>query len=274
MTRQAIDRAALLTGARSRGSGSAASNPLLPAAAADPFTARPIDPATVTGTDAERLAVFERAIEQATEQAGESLRAAKARFAIEAGTALRAIQAGSLYLAAGHVSFEAYAKARWDMSRSRAYQLMDAAPVMAVVSKILDTAPVESQAVAVAPVLAQHGEDAVRKVMDAAREQSGKVTAAAIREQARRLGYIPEQDAEQGRQEPDDDARAAAAVVKLHQAVTALQRVQRELNTGVLALGHRPRFAADAERCRELAQQAQAIAQGIAHSAELAARAQ
>jgi hypothetical protein len=189
-TRPRVDRAALLTGARSRVATPAA-NPLLPAEPDDPFTPRPIDPATVTGTAAERLTAFEAAMDRASEAAGQSLRAARARFCIEAGTALRAIHGDDLYRESGAETFEAYVKTRWGMSRSRAYQLIEAAPAMLAVSKILDTAPVESQALALAPVLQEHGENAAREVVTIAQQETGKVTAAAIKTTAGRLGYVP-----------------------------------------------------------------------------------
>jgi hypothetical protein len=264
--RERVNRAALLTGSRSR-VASTTDNPLLPAAPPDPFAARPIDPATVTGTDAERLAAFEAAMERATAAADENLRAARARFAIEAGTALRAIQADGLHRAAGHPSFDAYVKARWSMSRSRAYQLMDAAPVMAVVSKILDAAPVESQAVAVASVLELHGEDAVRKVVDQARQESGKVTAATLTATARRLGYIPEQDGQEEPHRTPQRPSGAAAVARLELAVDALRKSMSELHAGILSPAFVSEHPTEAERCRELAREAARIADGIARAA-------
>jgi hypothetical protein len=264
--RERINRAALLTGSRSQ-VASRTADPFRPAEPADPFAAHPIDPATVTGTDAERLAAFEAAMERATAAADENLRAARARFAIEAGTALRAIQTDGLHRAAGHPSFEAYAKSRWQMSRSRAYQLMDAAPVMAVVSKILDAAPVESQAVAVAPVLIQHGEDAVRKVVEQVRQESGKLTAKTLTETARRLGYIPEQDGQEEPKRTPERPSGAAAVARLELAVDALRKSMHELHAGILSPALISEHPTEAERCRELAREAARIADGIARAA-------
>src|SRR5207237_6337312 len=103
----------------------------------DPFAPQPVDPAAVTGSAEQRLAAFEAAIDRAKETAGTTLKAARARFVVEAGTALRAIrdEDGGLYKVT-HETFEDYITARWDMDRTRAYQLIDAAPVILVLSKI------------------------------------------------------------------------------------------------------------------------------------------
>lgn len=253
--RQRVDRAALLTGARSR-VPSAAVNPLLPAEPPDPFTARPVDPATVTGTDAERLAVFEAAMEAARGTAEHSLRASRARFVIEAGTALRGIRDQGLHLVT-HPSFEDYVQGRWQMDRTRAYQLIDACPAMLALSKIFDTPPVESQARALAPVLARHGEDAVRIVVDTARQESGKVTAASVSRAAGRLGYIPEQ-ADGG---PGEDAPPPGpdTLGELREALAVLRKADRLLSNGTLALALTQDRDAASGIAREAAQTARRI---------------
>lgn len=64
----------------------------------------------------------------------------------EVGTALIAIRDGRLYRV-DYPTFEAYCQERWDMSRPRAYQLMEAANVVANLSTTVDILPeVESQA--------------------------------------------------------------------------------------------------------------------------------
>jgi hypothetical protein len=242
--RPRVNRAALLTGARSRVAAPAA-NPLLPAepAVPDPFAPKPVDPATVTGTDAERLAAFEAAIDAAKETAGNSLKAARARFVVEAGTALRAIrdEGGGLYKVT-HATFEEYISQRWDMDRTRAYQLIDAAPVMLVMSKIFDTAPVESQARVLAPVLEAHGETAVREVVAAVRQTGEKVTAKAIRDAADRLNYVPRPAlAPAGEDDTEADPPAehtpeqARALVRLEQGLAALRGAHRALRGRVIA---------------------------------------
>lgn len=233
-----IDRAALLTGRRSR-TDAPPVNPLLPATPDDPFAPRPVDPAAVTGSAEQRLAAFEAAIDRAKERAGTTLKAARARFVVEAGTALKAIrdEDGGLYKLT-HETFDDYITARWDMDRTRAYQLIDAAPVMLVMSKIFDTAPVESHARVLAPVLEGHGEPAVREVYAAVRTTGEKVTAAAIREAAGRLHYLPPPTA------PADDATSdlpvdhtavqARALVRLEQGLAALRGAHRALRGRVI----------------------------------------
>lgn len=235
---QRINRAALLTGSRSRVE-SPAVNPLLPAAPADPFAPQPVDPAAVTGSAEQRLAVFEAAIDRARETAGTTLKAARARFVVEAGTALRAIrdEDGGLYKVS-HETFEEYISARWEMDRTRAYQLIDAAPVMRVMSKIFDTAPVESHARVLAPVMEGHGEPAVREVFAAVRTAGEKVTAKAIREAADRLGYarVPAQPTgSEAESAPADHSRTEArALVRLEQGLAALRVAHRALRGRVI----------------------------------------
>lgn len=226
-----------------------------PAAAAqpDPFAPQPVDPREVTGTAAERLAAFEAAIDRAKETAGTTLKAARARFVVEAGTALRAIrdEDGGLYKLT-HATFEEYIDARWEMDRSRAYQLIDAAPVMLVMSKIFDAAPVESHARVLAPVYASHGEPAVREVFASVRTAGEKVTAAAIREAADRLGYVrvPVQPSADEREAlPVDHSRTEArALVRLEQGLAALKVAHRALRGRVIP----DAVAADHEHGSEL----------------------
>ncbi|MBA3868603.1 MAG: hypothetical protein H0X30_05580 [Anaerolineae bacterium] len=70
----------------------------------------------------------------------------------EVGAALLTIRDKKLYKA-HHKTFEAYCQSRWDMSRPRSYQLMDAASVYSHLSTIVDTPPTnERQARELAPL--------------------------------------------------------------------------------------------------------------------------
>ncbi|MFD8226866.1 hypothetical protein ACFV16_22140 [Streptomyces massasporeus] len=241
--------------------------PAATVAVVDPFAPKLLDPAAVSGTPEQRLAAFEAAIDEAKETAGHSLKAARARFVVEAGTALRAIrdEDGGLYKVT-HDRFEDYIRERWEMDRTRAYQLIDAAPAMLVMSKIFDTAPVESQARALAPVLEAHGEVAVREVVAAARQAGDKVTVKVIKEAADRLGYIPPQTSpgedEQGT--PDElptehTPEQALAIVRLEQGLAALRVAHKALRGTVVT----DALAADHERGLELAKQVADIAAKI-----------
>lgn len=206
--------------------------------APDPFAPRPVDPAAVTGTEAERLAAYEAAIDEAQKTAATSLKAARARFVVEAGTALRAIRDEGLF-ALSHKTFEEYILGRWDMDRSRAYQLIDAAPAMLVMSKIFDTPPVESQARVMAPVIEAHGEPAVREVVAAVKTAGEKVTAATLRAAALRLRYVPEQPPAEPEAAPADPETGhtpeqARALVRLEQGLAALRGAHRALRGRVI----------------------------------------
>ena len=250
---------------RARHSSAAPAAPGTP----DPFAPQPVDPAAVTGTAAERLAVFESAIDAAKETAGATLKAARARFVVEAGTALRAIrdEDGGLYKVS-HETFEDYITARWEMDRTRAYQLIDAAPVMLVMSKIFDAAPVESHARVLAQVFEDHGEPAVREVVVAVQTTGEKVTAAAIREAAGRLGYVrvPAQPAADEREAlpTDHTAVQARALVRLEQGLAALRVAHRALRGRVIP----DAVAADHEHGSELVAEVADLAARISRLAE------
>lgn len=252
---------------RSRHSASTA--PAAPAPAIDPFAPQPVDPAAVTGSAEERLAAFEAAIDRAKDTAGTTLKAARARFVVEAGTALRAIrdEDGGLYKVT-HETFEEYIAARWDMDRTRAYQLIDAAPVMLVMSKIFDTAPVESHARILAPVLADRGEAAVREVVAAVRTAGEKITASAIREAADRLGYarVPVQPTgnELESLPVDHTSSEARALVRLEQGLAALKVAHRALRGRVIP----DAVAADHEHGSELVAEITDIAYRISKLAQ------
>jgi len=161
------------------------------AAAAVPAArqARVVDPAAVTGSPAEQLAVYEAAIDAAHETARSTLAAAKARYVVEAGTALREIRDRGLYKLT-HADLESYCEERHGITRARIYQIIDAAPVMIAMSKFLDTPLVESHARVLEPVMRAHGVDAARDLVAKAQE-NGKVTAAALKQARRDAGYEP-----------------------------------------------------------------------------------
>ncbi len=79
----------------------------------------------------------------------------------------------------GFDTFEAYCKAKWDMSRPRAYQLIDAVTVKNNLSTIVDMAPAtESQARPLARLEPEKQREAWQRAVETAPE--GKVTAAHV----------------------------------------------------------------------------------------------
>lgn len=222
---------------RSRHAG--AKRPVTAAASAvSPFVPAPVDPETVTGTPAEKLAVFEAALDRARDAAGETLKASRARFVVEAGTALRAIRDvdGGLYKLT-HSTFEDYVQDKWGMDRSRAYQLVDAAPVMRAMWKIFDAAPIESHTPIVAPVLEVHGEVAVQEVVASIRTAGEKVTALSLREAIGRLGYVSSpapapvvEETQPGEHSPQQ----ALALARLEQGLAQLRGAHRALRGRVV----------------------------------------
>jgi protein gp37 len=97
---------------------------------------------------------------------------------VEVGTALAAIRAGKLYRAT-HPTFEDYCRERWDVDRTRAYQLIGAAGVVDRVSTIVDTAPAtESQARPLTRLPEAQQPEAWRRVVETA--PNGRITAAHV----------------------------------------------------------------------------------------------
>ena len=151
--------------------------------------ARPIVAADVTGTPAEQLRAYEAAIESANETAQQTLSAARARYVIEAGTALREIRDRELYLVT-HGSVETYVEQRWGMSRTRAYELIGAAPLMLALSEISDTPVIESQVRVLAPVLRSDRPALAGELLDRVRRDGGgKVTAKALKKAVKDAGF-------------------------------------------------------------------------------------
>lgn len=94
------------------------------------------------------------------------------RTFIEVGRALARIRDGRLYVQAGFKTFEDYCRQRWDMSGSRAYQLIDASSFSTIVeSKPSSESQVRPLLKLPEPDRAKAWEDAVATAPD------GKVTA-------------------------------------------------------------------------------------------------
>jgi len=95
---------------------------------------------------------------------------------VEVGNAMKAIQDGKLYRET-HKTFEAYLEAKWNVSKSRAYQLIKAATVTENLSTTVDKPTTERAARALGKVEEERREE----VMEAAAEETGgNVTAPAI----------------------------------------------------------------------------------------------
>ncbi len=99
---------------------------------------------------------------------------------LEAGRALGAIMGKRLYRAE-YRDFESYASERWDMSRGRSYQLIEAARVVDDLSTIVDISvlPInEAQARPLTPLGSQQRREVWLRVLEAAGD--GPVTAALV----------------------------------------------------------------------------------------------
>ncbi|MFJ7271994.1 hypothetical protein ACIQV3_36060 [Streptomyces sp. NPDC099050] len=109
-----------------------------PKPAADPFAPKLLDLDTLTGTDEERLALLEGAIEAAQNTLADNVRDARFRAEVEIGFTLNAIRSLELHVAK-FGTIENYGETRWGYKRSTLYELMDTAPIRIAMSGIPDT---------------------------------------------------------------------------------------------------------------------------------------
>ena len=105
--------------------------------------------------------------------------AAGCRVFMEVGSALLAINEGRLYRET-HESFETYVADRWDISRARAYQFMEAAGVGQILSKKFDTKRLRESHARVLASLPPEDVETVHKVVTAL-SPTGQPTAALYR---------------------------------------------------------------------------------------------
>jgi hypothetical protein len=101
------------------------------------------------------------------------------RTTIEVGMAMKAIRDHKLYQGQ-YESFESYVKNRWECSRPRAYQLIEAAEVDAHLSTIVDKSERpqnESQLREVAKAPVEQQAEVVKKAVEKAAEENRKPTA-------------------------------------------------------------------------------------------------
>lgn len=105
---------------------------------------------------------------------------------VEVGQALARIRDGRRYRLEGYATFEAYCRERWNLSRPRAYELMEAAQVAERMSGIPDIPAIANQGQAreVAAIIKSDGPERAAEILTEVAD-TGKVTAKAIREAAR-----------------------------------------------------------------------------------------
>jgi hypothetical protein len=101
---------------------------------------------------------------------------------IETGEALAWISEARLYLLGGYQTFADYCERRWDMSKSRAYQLISAAEVVAALPAGGPVPSNEAQARELAQV--PDPEERAAAWQEAVQESGGKPTAAQVKEKA------------------------------------------------------------------------------------------
>ena len=188
---------------------------------------------------------------------------------LEVGAALLEIRDSRLYLA-GHDSFEAYCRDRWNLERAHAYRLIDAGKVAEALSPMGDSPVNERQARELAPL--RDRPELMREAWSEAQHAgNGKPTAAIVRQA---VADVAEQhDAARKRFLADPPARPdrtpAYADGDWQARVGAAHRLLREIPSlgqpdDVVALIHDPpRPIGDAARFITAARDAQAWIQAF-----------
>lgn len=111
---------------------------------------------------------------------------------VTVGRALGEIRDSRLYRAT-HGTFEAYCESQWQLSRPRAYELINAAGAIASLSAIADT-PLPANEGQARQLSGLPVETAAEVMRQAHADTGGKVTAAAIREARETVAPKPETD--------------------------------------------------------------------------------
>lgn len=130
------------------------------------------------------------------------------RTTIEVGISMKAIRDQKLYKGK-YDNFESYVKLRWECSRSRAYQLIEAAEVDANLSTIVDKdrPQTESQLREVAKAPVEKQAEVVKKAVEKAAEENRKPTAKDYKQAVKQVvGEIVYEDDEAEEDEEEEEA--------------------------------------------------------------------
>lgn len=214
-----------------------------------------------------------------------------------AGKALTTIHRGRLYRGTG-LTWDEYCPVRWGITGSHARRFMDGYAVVEAISPIGETKLNEAQARELYPVLKDHGVVAVKHFYGAITEESGRATAAQIKEEraalpralgapedageavriarAKKLQQAtappttgPAQPADGGEKQPDDQQTLQGTIVDvdavntLARAVGSLRHVYDELGDGLITRA----LTADPGRAEGLLLEVGQYAKRVAHRA-------
>jgi hypothetical protein len=141
---------------------------------------------------------------------------------MEAGAALMAIRDQRLYRRE-YKNFEAYCKARWNLSRPRAYQLMAGAGTAANLSTIVDKPTAETQVRHLAKLPPSEQPAAWKDAVAAASTEGRKVTEKDVKAEVTKRTARKEKPAERPNERPPCDGMQFAQM-----AIMDLEKISRE----------------------------------------------
>lgn len=149
---------------------------------------------------------------------------------VEVGNALLAIRDKRLYRST-HDTFEGYCRERWDISRPRAYQLIEAAQLVSGLSTNVDKPPAnEGQARELAAVPAEQRQEVWREAVETA--PNGKVTGAHVKAVVER--HSAPATACSGTSAAEPEAPALMLAIATAETAPPIRKPQEEAGDAVL----------------------------------------
>ena len=140
-----------------------------------PEPERLVDVEAIQGTPQEQFTLLDAEMDSTQSR----FQRANIEYVIRAGTILRVMKERDLFKVHGFKDAIEYAQDKYGIEKSRTYQLMERAPTLQRVSKILETSPrplAESGGLVLAQIAKEFGDDKATEVLKA-RTAEGKVTA-------------------------------------------------------------------------------------------------
>jgi hypothetical protein len=186
---------------------------------------------------------YDALISRARSKVEKTLTKAERYWRLTAGPALKEIRDKGLYKA-NYATFEQYVSQRWQMSRPRAYQLIDSVRAMEWLEGVTSEVPNERQLRAILPIGDTCGEKAAQEVWQLA-ESRGRTSGSALEAAARELGYRPAIEAPKDAPAPQPVWARYEPVLGMLEDLGGLRLVAREAPERAKRLAEKFRKAAE-----------------------------
>jgi hypothetical protein len=186
-----------------------------------------IAPRAETQSKADRLQELEALIYAANLNAEQGLRNLRHEYILAAGPPLMEINANDLHLEKGYDNFQDYCKAEWGFDRQRAYQLMNAVPIVVALKGVATTEIKEGHTRVLVPVHKAKGDEGVVAVWRDAEQTAddGKITAKVLKASKEKLYSELKAATEEG----DEPKTPRDALSRLSRAVESAEALEGRL---------------------------------------------